>query len=313
MLRVWIAATVVVASLALLPLIPYAGMSYVLNLLTLMFMYIVLAQSYDLVGGMLGYVNLGHIAFFALGAYGFGISFNAELGLALALFIGAAVAALFALLVSYPFFRLRGAYFSLATFGLIKLLEYLTNNLRWLTGGSNGLKIAAADRTLPMYGSVLALAVITVLVSWLVSRSRLGLAMKSIREDEAVARDFGVPTLRIKTQALVLSAVFPGILGGLYTWYFNFIDPPQVYGIKMALQPVAMAMLGGTGLVIGPVAGSVFLYVLEEIIWTQFEHLHGAMLGAVIVLVGLFIPGGLVRLPRVERLLERLGLREADQ
>jgi branched-chain amino acid transport system permease protein len=304
---------VVVLVLAALPLLPYGAISYVLRVLTLGFIYLALAQSYDIVGGTMGYVNLGHIAFFGVGAYAFGITYNADYGLVLALGASLVVVTVFAALISFPFFRLRGAYFSLAAFGLVKLMEYVTNNLGWLTGGSNGLKIAAAERTVPMYFLTLALVVLAVTATWAINRSRLGLAMKAIREDETVARDFGVPTLRVKTQALMISSLFPAALGGLYMWYLNYINPSEVFGLKIALQPVAMALLGGSGLVIGPVIGTIFLYVVEEVIWARFPYLQGAMLGLIIVLVGLFMPGGIVRVGFVERFLRRIGLLEEDQ
>ena len=128
-----------------------------------------------------------------------------------------------------------------------------------------------------------------------------------------MARDFGVPTHWVKVQALVISSIFPGAMGAFYTWYINYIETAQVFGLKIALIPVARAMLGGSGLVIGPVVGTVVLYMAEEWIWTQFEHLHGAMLGLVIVIVGLFMPGGLMRLGPMERFLDMIGLREADR
>ena len=129
-------------------------------------------------------------------------------------------------------------------------------------------------------------------------------------EDEEVARDFGVPTFWTKAQALTISSVFPGIMGSLYTWYINYIITDDIYSIAGALTPIAMAMLGGSGLLIGPVLGAVFLYGAEELILINLEHLHGAILGLVIVLVGLFMPGGLARIPVVSRLLGRLGLLE---
>jgi branched-chain amino acid transport system permease protein len=296
-----------------LPLVPFDARVYVMQELTLLFLYAGLAQSYDLVGGTLGYINLGHIVFFGLGAYTVGILFNVGVPLAAGLLAAIAVAAAFAAVVSIPFFRLRGAYFSLATFALVKLMEQIANNLRGLTGGSSGLKILAENRVVPTYYAMFGLLIVAVVTTLAINRSRLGLGMKSIREDEAVARDFGVPTMRIKAQALMISSAFPAVLGGLFVWYINFINPAEVFGLKMALQPVAMAMLGGSGLAIGPLLGSTFLYGLEEFIWTRFEHLHGAMLGLIVVLVGLFMPGGLARLRPVERLLERLGLKEDDQ
>jgi branched-chain amino acid transport system permease protein len=303
----------VVGLLAGLPLADIAARNYVLQVLSFLFLNIVLAQSYDIVGGQMGYINLGHITFFGVGCYAFGIVFNTGVAFLPSMLAAVAAAVAFAALISPPFFRLRGAYFSLATFGLVKLMEHVTNNLAWLTGGANGLKIQGGERTVPMYYWSLALAVVVVLSAWLVGRSRLGLAMKTIREDEEVARDFGVPAFRIKAQALMISSAFPGAMGGLYTWYFNYVIPDDVYGLKIALTPIAMAMLGGSGLVVGPIIGAAFLYAAEEVIWTNVAHLHGAMLGLVIVLVGLFMPGGLARLGPVERALRRLGLLEADR
>jgi ABC-type branched-subunit amino acid transport system permease subunit len=294
--------------LLVLPFAPLGPRTYVLQVLTFMFLSVVLAQSYDIVGGQMGYVNLGHITFFAVGAYAFGILYNLQAGLAAALVVSGAAAMLFAALISYPFFRLRGAYFSLAAFGLVKLMEQLTINVGWLTGGSNGLKINPGDRVLAMYYASLAVVAGVLAAYWLLSRSRLGLALRTIREDEEVARDFGVPTFRVKAQALVLSAVFPGVMGGLYTWYINFINPEQVYGLRIALTPIAMAMLGGSGLLVGPALGALFLYLAQELIYTQASQLHGAMLGLIIVLVGLFMPGGLARLAPVSRVLRWLGL-----
>lgn len=294
--------------LVLLPLAQIDARNYWLQVLTFLFLNIVLAQSYDIVGGQMGYINLGHITFFGVGAYAFGILFNQGAGLLGSLVLAAGLVVAFAALISYPFFRLRGAYFSLAAFGLLKLMEHLTINLGWLTGGSNGLKIAPADRVVPVYYLSLGVVAAVLLTAWLLGRSRLGLAMQTIREDEEVARDFGVPTFRVKAQALMISSVFPGVMGALYTWNINFIDPDQVYGLKIALTPIAMAMLGGSGLLIGPVLGAVFLYAAEEVIWTKVAHLQGAMLGLVIVLVGLFMPGGLARLAPVQRLLGRMGL-----
>ena len=294
--------------LVLLPLAQIDARNYWLQVLTFLFLNIVLAQSYDIVGGQMGYINLGHITFFGVGAYAFGILFNQGAGLLGSLVLAAGLVVAFAALISYPFFRLRGAYFSLAAFGLLKLMEHLTINLGWLTGGSNGLKIAPADRVVPVYYLSLGVVAAVLLTAWLLGRSRLGLAIQTIREDEEVARDFGVPTFRVKAQALMISSVFPGVMGALYTWNINFIDPDQVYGLKIALTPIAMAMLGGSGLLIGPVLGAGFLYAAEEVIWTKVAHLQGAMLGLVIVLVGLFMPGGLARLAPVQRLLGRMGL-----
>jgi branched-chain amino acid transport system permease protein len=132
--------------------------------------------------------------------------------------------------------------------------------------------------------------------------------MASIREEEQIAFDFGVPVQRIKTTAMVIAASFAGLMGAFYTWYTIFINPSMVFGTEVALLPVAMAMLGGSGVIIGPVIGAVFLFVVEETLWTRFAYLHTAAYGLVILCVGLFMPGGLVRLGPFRRLLVRAGL-----
>ena len=296
-----------------LPAVSFEARNYYLQIVIFTFMSVVIATSYDIVGGHMGYINLGHITFFAVGAYAFGVLFNQDLTLVPALFGATLCAVTFAAVMSYPFFRLRAHYFALASFGLVKLMEHVTINLSWLTGGSNGLKIDGGDRTTPVYYICLATVVLVMLCHWALGRSKLGLAMKAIREDEEVARDFGVPTFLTKAKALVISSLFPGFLGGVYTWYINYIIPDDIFSLERALTPIAMALLGGTGLLVGPVVGAVFLTMTEEVIWTTFKHLHGAMLGLVIILVGLFMPGGLARLGPVERFLGFLGLREEDK
>lgn len=295
-------------SLVFLLIFPTFNIPYINTFLIILFMYILLAESYDLLAGYTGYINMGHIAFFGLGAYTFGILWNKGVPLYLSCVGGVLVAVIFAVLISFPFFRLRGAYFSLAAFALIKLMEHLTLNLSFLTQGSDGLKVMEGNRMIPMYYLSLFLVVAVIVVTYLVTRSRLGLAMASIREEEEVASDFGVPVLRVKITGMVLSSAFAGLMGAFYTWYTIFINPAMVFGTDIALMPIAMAMLGGSGVIIGPVVGATFLFIVEETLWTRMAHLHTAAYGLVIVFVGLLMPGGLVRLGPFRRLLEKVGL-----
>jgi branched-chain amino acid transport system permease protein len=294
--------------LVFLLIFPAFNRPYLNTFLIILFMYILLAESYDLLSGYTGYINMGHIVFFGVGAYIFGMLWNVGLSLYLSFLAGTLAAVVFAILMSFPFFRLRGAYFSLAAFALVKLMEHLTLNLSSITHGSDGLKVLEGNRMIPMYYLSLLLVVAVIVVSYLITRSRLGLAMASVREEEQIAFDFGVPVQRIKTTAMVISASFAGLMGAFYTWYTIFINPSMVFGTDIALMPVAMAMLGGSGVIIGPVIGAVFLLIVEETLWTRFAYLHTAAYGLVILLVGLFMPGGLVRLGPLRRFLVRVGL-----
>ena len=295
---------IVLFILATIPL--YVG-SYFITFMILLFMYTILAESYDIVGGYLGYMNMGHASFFGIGAYSFGLLLNSGLGVPLSLLGTAIIVAAFALFMSYPFFRLRGAYFALATFGLIKLLEHLAFNLKGLTGGSEGLTVASGYRIIPVYYMSFVLCVATIYTVYKISRSRLGLAFVSIREDEEVARAFGVNTYRYKAIALIISSIFAGLMGGIFIWNIIFINPTGVFGLEIALVPIAMALLGGSGTVIGPVVGAIFITLVEEFLWTKVPYLHLAVYGMVIAFVGLFMRGGLVRTKAARSLLSRLG------
>jgi branched-chain amino acid transport system permease protein len=294
--------------LLLLLIFPAFNMPYLNTFLIILFLYVLLAQSYDLLGGYTGYINMGHICFFGIGAYTFGILWNKGLPLYISFVAGGVAAVLFALIISFPFFRLRGAYFSLAAFALVKLMEHLTFNLPSLTQGSDGLKVLEGNRMIPMYYLSLFLVVAVIGVTYFITRSRLGLAMASVREQEEIASDFGVPVQRIKTTAMVIAASFAGLMGSFYTWYTIFINPEMVFGTEIALMPLAMAMLGGSGVIIGPVIGAIFLFIVEETLWTRMAYLHTAAYGLVILFVGLFMPGGLVRLRPIRRALVKVGL-----
>ena len=253
----------------------------------------ILAQSYDWVGGHMGYLNLGHASFFGIGAYTFGILLKAELPLPIAFVAGVALAMAFAVFISYPFFRLRGAYFALATFGLVALLELLASNLSGLTGGSEGLTIPTGYRLYHAYYAALALlAGVVAATAWL-ARSPAGLALVAIREDEEVAGAFGVNAYAVKCGALVASAAVAGLAGGLYCWYLTYIIPATVFGLDVAIGPIVMAMLGGSGTVAGPLLGALVVDVLREVLRLKTQYLALTIYGGILVLVGLFLPGGL--------------------
>jgi branched-chain amino acid transport system permease protein len=294
--------------LLLLLVFPAFNMPYLNTFLIILFLYILLAQSIDLLLGYAGYLNMGHICFFGIGAYTFGIVWNKGLPLYISFVAGGVAAVIFALIISFPFFRLRGHYFALATFAMVKLMEHLTLNLPSLTEGSDGLMVLEGNRMIPMYYLSLFLVVAVIGVTYYITRSRLGLAMASVREQEGIASDFGVPVQRVKTTGMVIAASFAGLMGSLYTWYTIFINPEMVFGTGIALMPLAMAMLGGSGVIIGPVIGAIFLFIVEETLWTRMAYLHTAAYGLVILFVGLFMPGGLVRLRPIRRALMKVGL-----
>jgi branched-chain amino acid transport system permease protein len=282
--------------------------SYALIWIFLLAVYLTLSLSYDLVGGYLGYMNLGHSTYFGLGAYGTAILLNLDCGLPLALGLAVLLTAAFAAVISVPLFRLKGAYFALATFGLINLIEVLCTNLRGLTGGSGGISTPSGDHILPAYYISLGVAAGTMVLSHFLARSPFGLALVSIREDEEVARSCGLPATSYKWAAMIISSIPSSLIGGVYVWDLTYINPSAVFGLEIALTPIIMAMLGGTGLMMGPVIGVIFLTVVQELIWTQIPYFHLTIYGVLLVFLGLFMPGGIVRTRWVSPILRGLGL-----
>jgi branched-chain amino acid transport system permease protein len=295
-----------------LVVLPTVATSYVTVFMVILFVHVVMAASYDLVGGYMGYINLGHASFFGLGAYAFGVSTTRGLPTAPAIVVALLAAVTLAVLVSFPLFRLRGVYFAIASFGLVVLLRQLALNLSELTNGVAGMSIPVQYDPRLTYYLTFGLALGALATNYLISRSRLGLALACIRDDEEVADTTGIDIFRYKLTALVISAAYAGLIGAIFAWFLIFINPDSVFGLEIALLPIVMAMLGGSGTVAGPVLGAVFVQVLQEVLWTNMEifrsHLHLATYGVVLALVGLLMPNGFANTRPVRSFLKRVGL-----
>jgi len=300
----------VLVYLAVLPQI--TGNTYLISLVLTLFLYVVLAQSYDIVGGHLGYMNLGHVSFFGLGAYVFSILLTRNYSPLAAAVAALAAGVLMALLMSYPFFRLRGAYFALATLGVILLFHRLAFNLEDLTMGTAGMSLPPKDSLVQSYYLGLALTLVMLATTLSIARSRFGLALRTIREDEPVAETFGINSYYYKAAALTISGIFPVLMGCLFAWWQKYIHPDSVFGLEIALFPVAMAMLGGTGAIFGPLVGALFLTGVEDLIWANVRVEYGKLTayGVVLVLVAIAMPQGMIRTRLFRRPLRFLGLEE---
>jgi len=306
-----IGAWLVVGALATISLAtPMVENNYYTSFMFFLFIAIVMTSTYDMVAGYTGYINLGHGAFFGIGAYSYGIAISRTGSNLLSIPFAVLVAVVLAGLMAYPLFRLRGAYFSIATFGVLKLLSVLALNLRDLTGGTTGLSITPTDSTIPTYYLAFVACAAAILLNRWVAHSWIGLALLTIREDEDVAGSSGVNALFYKSAILMLSAALPGFVGAVFMWQTTYIDPDSAFGSNVAFTPVIMAMLGGSGTVIGPVIGAIFLTFLQEVLWSHIGYLQLAMYGVVLVAVGLFMPGGLIRNRWFVRIYRALGFRD---
>ncbi|HOF04935.1 MAG TPA: branched-chain amino acid ABC transporter permease [Syntrophales bacterium] len=276
---------------------------YYLSFMFSVFMYVVLASSWNFIGGYAGYLSFGHAAFFGIGA--FATAKMAELFALtppLAIFASlpaAALAALVALVIGYPCLKIRGPYFAVVTLCFAFVVDLAVKNIEWL-GGAEGLWMKTMDipeqlsRTI-MYELMLLLMAITLTVAWWLGRSRLGAGLRAVRADEEVAETMAIPTARLKIQAFVLSAFFPGIAGGLFAYYLTYIHPDVVFNINISILIVLMAMFGGGGTWLGPIIGAVLLTVVNEGLSTFAQaEIARIIYGALFIVVTIFMPNGII-------------------
>lgn len=278
--------------------VPLLNDASALHIWTLIVMYIVLAQSWNFIGGFAGYSAFGNVAFFGIGAYTTGLMLMAGLPFWLGLLLGGVVAGVLALLFGLPVLRLKGHYFAIATLGIaVALREIIT--VRDVGGGGGGLMslpLPGLDSYVGFFYGFLALAVLCLLISVWMTRSRFGYALVAIRESEAAAEALGIATFNYKIAAYILSAVPTALAGGLYAYWSTGFDPPTVFDIGISVEVVLLCFLGGTGTVLGPIIGGIVFELLSYQFQTSGFSLHNTLLGLSIALVTLFLPQGIIRL-----------------
>jgi len=282
--------------------------------------YITLASNLNLMLGYAGYVNFGSVVFFGLGGY-FCIwlmgAFHWDLVPAV-LAGGVAVSAL-ALLFGLGILRLRGIHFALATIGVNEaVMAFVTNFGPW--GGSTGIYLSTelfqplggpAQALWTIYYLLVGIMGLSLYLSYLVRRSKFGLGLLAIGQNEDAAMVLGVPAPRYKALAYSLSAFLPAVAGGLYFFKGAFIQPADAFDLTLSTEAIVITMLGGQGTIFGPALGA---YLYEELrgyllVSETFANFQLVVAGALLLVIVLFAPGGLMgffyrRWPRLRRVLE---------
>ena len=300
---VWTMVLPILAGLTVMPF--YVG-NYIITFTIQTFMWIALAQSWNLISGLTGYVSFGHVAFFGTGAYTAALLISKMgwhwLPAALA---GSVTAASLALIIGYPCLRLKGPYFAISMLGLNEVVRALVSYFDGFTGGGSGITLSTMSSILPLYYAMGGVAVAGALITYRIVNSRFGLRLFSIREDELAAEAMGINTSALKLYAFLISAALPGIVGGLYARYVTHIEPIGTFPLLTTITMIVMCLFGGKGTVFGPVLGAALLSILQELVWTRFLYLHEAIFGVIIIFVVLLMPRGILgvlqqryRLPR---------------
>jgi branched-chain amino acid transport system permease protein len=264
-----------------------------------------LASSLNILLGYTGYVSFGHIVFFGLGGYtGFYLLSEQGWSLYAAAIGGGLLSALIAGLVGLAVLRLRGAYFALATIGINEAARAFVSNFEPF-GGPTGMFVnfsayqkygGPGEALWTTFTLLWVTTLVVLLVSYLVKHSRFGLGLLAIREDEDAAMVMGVKAPRAKTLTYVISAFFPGVIGTLYFFKNGNIEPGDAFQLHMSIEMLVMVMLGGMGTVMGPLVGAIGYQWLRGYLLTSpiFKDLHLAVAGAMLLLIILFVPTGVI-------------------
>lgn len=274
------------------------GDNYVFRLATMVAMYVTLAVAWNMVGGFTGYPSFATAAFFGLGAYAGGIMLSQGVPIGAAWLGAGIVSTIFAILLGGAILHLRGHYFAIGSLVVPDVLREVTNTWVSLTGGGMGLNVPlvggdAQAQARFFLATMAALAIVTTLTAWWVSRSRLGVALQCIEQNEDAAQVIGIDTRRAKITVFAISSLFMGIAGAIYASWTTYIDPSDVYDVSLSVKPIIMALLGGVGTLAGPVIGAFAFLGMEELIWRNSLEFHAGILGLVVVALVLFLPGGL--------------------
>ena len=285
------ATGVALATLGAVPLL--VRREDVLNLGVVFLLSVALAQSWNVLAGLAGQVNLGHAAFFGLGALVTRSLWVGGTPIALAMAAGAALATVAGLGLGLVAFRLRGAYFAIGTLALAEILRVSVGNalpeISTLPAGT-----IAGYRLATRYYAALALALGSVLVVTALVASRLGLGMQAVREDEAAAEAAGVAAFGVKLRAVALSTALAGLAGGLFAYYHVSYYPQHPFSPAWTFDALLITFIGGVGTVHGPVLGALFYVVLKEYLAVRWVDFHLLIFGALFVVIVLLLPGGIV-------------------
>jgi len=332
--RVWIGFALIGLCLAALPFaLAYAGTAWV-RIANFAILYVLLALGLNIVVGFAGLLDLGYIAFYAVGAYVYALlaspHFNIHLPFWIVLPIGALVAAFFGVLLGAPTLKLRGDYLAIVTLGFGEIIRIVLNNLSRpvnITNGPQGITridpfsfgafdFSGRDYLLGLelsgpikyYYLLVAITLFVIVVNVRLQNSRIGRAWEAIREDEIAARAMGINTRNLKLLAFAMGASFGGLAGGMFSAMQGFISP-ESFVLVESIMVVAMVVLGGMGNIWGVILGAVLLSFVPEILrWTvepvqralfgrllvEPEVIRMLIFGLALVLVMLFRPAGLL-------------------
>lgn len=308
----WVAGIVV---LAILPVVgaPKQWLIYIF----LFSIYLAIANIWNLHCGYSGLITLCLPAFIGLGGYTMIIGTWVGLPIPLGIIAGAIVAAAFALLISIPVFRLRGIYFAIGTLVVPEALKYVF--LLWrpvggaLAGGGAGyvLKGAAEFSTTEIYWLALSIGIVSFLLMRVILRTKLGLGLAAIRDNDSTAASSGIDVFRLKLYSFVIGAVVAGLAGAIFYIHQAYIEPLSAFSIRWTMVAILAAVIGGLRTETGPIVGTIIVVYLHFTL-ARYAGYSLILQGVILVGVMLAAPEGIVGVIR-KRLAQRTSLQLATK
>jgi len=290
--------------LAVLPLVPgVADNSFRMHVFILILLYACMAQAWNIIGGYCGQVSFGHSVFFGIGAYGAGMAV-VTYGIMPwpGILIGMVAAAVVAILISYPCFKLSGHYFAIATFAIVEIFNRIFMVWDWVGGAlgldypiiEEGLKnLVWESKTGYYYCALVLFVIIFGVVRWLEGH-KFGYYMKAVREGQETAESLGVNSSAVKLTAMAISAALAALCGAFFVQYNLRVDPPMVMSLDASMKFVLITIMGGAGSLVGPLAGAAVLIPLQEYTRAFWGGLGG---GVDLIIFGLLIIVMVVKQP----------------
>jgi branched-chain amino acid transport system permease protein len=280
--------------LILLATLPFYVQPYLVILLTTVIMYVIITVSWAIFSGPTRYISLASAAFFGVGIYTSAL-LGKTLPLPVVIVAGSLFSFILALAMGLLTLRLRGMYFIIFTFSISELIRHFL--LWWETTmtGTVGRWVVMVDHV-TVYYVILVIFILALLISYIISRSRFGLALRSIGEQEEAATHIGINATMVKTVTFAVSALFMGATGAIMATKWKYIDPRIAFDPLLSFLPVLMAIFGGTGHLFGPVFGAAIFAYLEEVLTTKFPYYYMLLFGSILIVVILFLPRGMVGL-----------------
>ncbi|MFC2046798.1 branched-chain amino acid ABC transporter permease [Chloroflexota bacterium] len=281
--------------LIFLVIVPLYIPGYYTSLLINIFMFAILAVSWIILSGYVGYISLATAAFFGIGGYVTILLWTVfPLPLPILIIVSGLVSAIFAFVIGFPFLRIRGPYFIILTLGLSELIKNIVTIYEVRVIGAVGAVLVGTPSMETFYYSLLVVGIITIVTAQVIKNSKFGLGLFSIKGDEEAAEAMGVNTTLYKLAAFAISSLFMGCVGSIMVLRWTYVEPHIVFNPVITFQVAIMAILGGMSDFRGPILGAVVLTLISEAFGIQYPYHYMILLGITLILMVKFLPMGLL-------------------